>query len=164
MFRLRNFWEIWGGGFGRGPGGGKIGCRAVVGIGPPATARPRTSVERRQLGVRRVRRLLMRSEPAVDRNGHAPALIDVLGEPMLSPSIDFEKDARSVVWASSKCGSPPLWIGRGGAAAWEDGGRAVLQVRLFACGIPPRRIGRVGAAAWEGLVSPRNQPRQARGL
>ena len=28
-----------------------------------------------QLGVRRVRRLLMRSEPAVDRNGHAPALM-----------------------------------------------------------------------------------------
>jgi hypothetical protein len=132
----------------------------------------------------------------------------------LSPSIDFEKDARSVVWASSKCGSPPLraastwstalppsshavrasdrserprsridatssgsrrcllrsllrktreasfwesskcgspplWIGRGGAAAWEDGGRAVLQVRWFACGNPPLWIGRGGAAAWE---------------
>jgi hypothetical protein len=162
-----------------------FGHRPSAGAGP--CGRP-------QLGVRRVRRLLMRSEPAVDRNGHAPALIDVLGEPMLSPSIDFEKDARSVVWASSKCGSPPLWIGRGGSAAWEDGGRAVLQVRLFACGSPPRRIGRggsaawedggravlqvrlfvcgrpprrigrVGSAAWEGLVWPRNQLRQARGL
>jgi hypothetical protein len=76
----------------------------------------------------------------------------------------LRKTREASFWESSKCGSPPLWIGRGGAAAWEDGGRAVLQVRLFVCGNPPRRIGRGGAAAWEVLVSRRNQPRQARGL
>jgi hypothetical protein len=29
------------------------------------------------------------------------------------------------------CGVPPVWIGGTGSAAWEDGGRAVLQVCSF---------------------------------
>ena len=48
---------------------------------------------RPQLGVRRVRRLPMRSEPTLDRNGHAPALIDVQEAPTSSPSIELKSRA-----------------------------------------------------------------------
>jgi hypothetical protein len=70
----------------------------------------------------------MRSEPTLNPNGHAPALIDVHEAPTSSPSIELKKDTQSVAWKRSKCGSPPLRIGGGDHTAWEDGGRAVLQV------------------------------------
>jgi hypothetical protein len=82
---------------------------------------------RYQLGVRRFRRLPMRSVPTFDPNGHAPALTDVLEESASVWSIDFQK-TRTLVWESFVCGNPPLRIGCGDSAAWEDGGSAALQV------------------------------------
>ena len=70
----------------------------------------------------------MRSEPALDPTSHAPALIDVQEDAASLPSIELKKDTQSVAWNPSKCGSPPLRIGGGDHTAWEDGGRAVLQV------------------------------------
>ena len=45
---------------------------------------------RPQPGVRRVRRLPMRSKPALNPNDHAPALIDVHEAPTSSPSIELK--------------------------------------------------------------------------
>jgi hypothetical protein len=45
---------------------------------------------RPQPGVRRVRRLPMRSEPALNPNGHVPALIDVHEAPTSSLSIELK--------------------------------------------------------------------------
>ena len=65
------------------------------------------------------------------RSATIPHCCVVLGGPASDTSIDFGKDEHSVCRESSECGSPPLLIGRGDDAAWEDGGSAVLQVGLF---------------------------------
>jgi hypothetical protein len=74
---------------GMGGGGGTTSCRHGVG---KKSHQPHASNPggRPQLGVRRVRRLPMRSEPALNPNGHAPALIDVHEAPTSSTSIEPE--------------------------------------------------------------------------
>ena len=83
---------------------------------------------RPQLGVRRVRRLPMRSVPALNPNGHAPALIDVQEAPTSSPSIELKSRANHTVKAVPMREPTPTdrWRVH---TAWEDGGRAVLQDR-----------------------------------
>jgi hypothetical protein len=107
---------------GRGGGGGTTGCRDLGCVSLAARhAKP---------GVRRFRRLPMRSKPALNPNNHAPAQIDVPRKHRsLSRLGPIGSTDEQPPGPGRSCAGAGRFGERPAVAAREDGGSAVLQVR-----------------------------------
>ena len=138
---------------------------------PPAASRVINQAlpnpgRRPQLGVRRLRRLPMRSEPTPDPNGQSPAQFDVprrhpasstKRSPIPAGGLNLEYGASAVF----PCGQSPPPIqpanlphkstspGLSLPSLHPDVKKQTLVCEAFLCGKPPPQIGRGDYAAWQ---------------